>query len=78
MPCGAGAWWARELSVEPAGFWRRSPLHPHSRFPPRRARLALAGGAGVGLLFAFGQEARGAHFISHDLASAFIVWITLV
>ena len=45
---------------------------------PRRARLALAGGAGVGLLFAFGQEARGAHFISHDLASAFIVWITLV
>jgi hypothetical protein len=41
---------------------------------PRRARLALAGGAGVGLLFAFGQEARGAHFISHDLASAALVW----
>jgi membrane-associated PAP2 superfamily phosphatase len=32
--------------------------------------LALA----VGATFAFGQEARGAHFLSHDLWSAFIVW----
>jgi membrane-associated PAP2 superfamily phosphatase len=32
--------------------------------------LALA----VGVIFAFGQEARGAHFLSHDLCSAFIVW----
>jgi membrane-associated PAP2 superfamily phosphatase len=41
---------------------------------PRLARVALWTGGGVGLLFAFGQEARGAHFVSHDLASAILVW----
>ena len=40
----------------------------------RLARWALAGGIAVGLLFSIGQEARGAHFLSHDLASAAIVW----
>ena len=40
----------------------------------RAGRLALIAGAGVGLLFSFAQEARGAHFVSHDLASAAIVW----
>lgn len=38
------------------------------------ARLGLAIGAGIGGLFAFGQEARGAHFLSHDIWSAFICW----
>lgn len=38
------------------------------------ARLGLAVGLGVGGLFAFAQEARGAHFLSHDLWSAFICW----
>jgi membrane-associated PAP2 superfamily phosphatase len=41
----------------------------------RRAALAaLMTGLGVGVLFAFGQEARGAHFLSHDLTSAVLVW----
>lgn len=42
-----------------------------------RRRLALAGlgvALGLGLLFSFGQQARGAHFLSHDLWSAFIAW----
>lgn len=43
---------------------------------PRRARWALWAGCAVGILFALGQEARGAHFFSHDLASAILVWIT--
>lgn len=42
------------------------------------ARCALTLGAGVGLIFAFGQEARGAHFLSHDLASAILVWWVLI
>ncbi len=42
----------------------------------RLAKLGLAIGLGVGSLFAFGQEARGAHFISHDAWSAFICWFT--
>lgn len=46
-------------------------LREHSR---RASRLALVAGASVGLAFAFAQEARGAHFVSHDLASAAIVW----
>ena len=41
---------------------------------PGRARWALWVGGAIGVLFAFGQEARGAHFLSHDLASAILVW----
>jgi membrane-associated PAP2 superfamily phosphatase len=41
---------------------------------PRRALLALAIAAATGAVFAFGQEARGAHFLSHDLTSMFLVW----
>ncbi len=44
----------------------------------RGALWALAGAVLVGVLFAFGQEARGAHFISHDLTSAMIVWWVLL
>ena len=28
----------------------------------------------IGAIFAFGQEARGAHFLSHDVSSAFLAW----
>ncbi|HEX6637523.1 MAG TPA: phosphatase PAP2 family protein [Steroidobacteraceae bacterium] len=41
---------------------------------PAKARLGLAAGLFLGCLFAFGQEARGAHFFSHDLAGAGAVW----
>jgi len=40
----------------------------------RAARVALGAGLAAGVLFAFGQEARGAHFLSHDLTSAVLVW----
>lgn len=40
------------------------------------ARWALGGALLVGGVFAFGQEARGAHFLSHDLWSAALVWFT--
>lgn len=40
-----------------------------------RRWLGLAAGATVGGLFAFAQEARGAHFLSHDLTSAAIAWM---
>jgi len=42
-----------------------------------RRRLAWGGFAlalGLGALFSFAQQARGAHFLSHDLWSAFIAW----
>ena len=42
---------------------------------PQRARIALFAALGTGLLFSIAQESRGAHFISHDLASAGIVWL---
>jgi len=41
---------------------------------PRAARKALWVALAVGAVFALGQEARGAHFLSHDVCSAFIVW----
>jgi membrane-associated PAP2 superfamily phosphatase len=40
----------------------------------RAAGCALVLAILVGAVFSFGQEARGAHFLSHDLWSAFIVW----
>ncbi|MCP5470792.1 MAG: phosphatase PAP2 family protein [Sinobacteraceae bacterium] len=40
----------------------------------RRARWALAAGLLTGFTFSLGQQARGAHFLSHDLTSAAIVW----
>lgn len=46
-------------------------------FVARRRARALAGlGAGVwlGTLFGFGQVARGAHFVSHNLWTAAICW----
>ena len=38
------------------------------------ASWMLAVAITVGIAFSIGQEARGAHFISHDLTSAAIVW----
>jgi membrane-associated PAP2 superfamily phosphatase len=42
----------------------------------RLARLGLAAGVVTGLLFGIAQQSRGAHFASHDLWSAFLVWLT--
>jgi membrane-associated PAP2 superfamily phosphatase len=44
----------------------------------RAAQVALAGGLLAGAVFAFGQQARGAHFLSHDLTSAVLVWYVLL
>lgn len=38
------------------------------------ARLGLMCGLGLGLVFGIAQQARGAHFVSHDVWSAMIVW----
>ncbi len=40
------------------------------------ARAGLASGITIGLIFGIAQQSRGAHFISHDLWSAFLVWAT--
>ena len=40
----------------------------------RLARFALGGALLVGTLFSIGQQARGAHFLSHDLTSAGLAW----
>lgn len=45
---------------------------------PRAAKAALIGAIGLGVIFSFGQQARGAHFVSHDLTSALIVWYVLL
>lgn len=42
---------------------------------PQQAWLGLATGAGAGLLLGFVQQLRGAHFISHDIATATICWL---
>jgi membrane-associated PAP2 superfamily phosphatase len=41
---------------------------------PRAARRSLAGAILLGMILSFGQQSRGAHFLSHDLTSAAIAW----
>jgi membrane-associated PAP2 superfamily phosphatase len=41
----------------------------------KRAIAGLAVGVLLGLVFGIAQQARGAHFASHDLWSAFLAWI---
>jgi membrane-associated PAP2 superfamily phosphatase len=43
---------------------------------PRWRWLGLATGVGLGLLFGISQQLRGAHFLSHDLYTAGICWLT--
>lgn len=40
----------------------------------RLARLTLVAALATGAAFSVAQEGRGAHFLSHDLASAFLAW----
>ena len=39
-----------------------------------RSRAGLLFGLGLGTLFSFGQMARGAHFLSHNIWSAWLCW----
>ncbi len=43
-----------------------------------RARIGLTVGVLTGLIFGISQQARGAHFLSHDVWSAFLVWLILL
>lgn len=50
-------------------------------FQVLRPRLALSGlfcSIGVGLILGFTQQLRGAHFLSHDIATAAICWTVAV
>lgn len=51
-------------------YWR-----PHA---PRRARQAAVTALVLGLLMGLGQMARGAHFLSHNLWSGWVVWLVAV
>lgn len=42
---------------------------------PKLARWGLGVGIVTGLIFGIAQQMRGAHFVSHDVWSAFIVWL---
>jgi len=43
--------------------------------PTRWQKLMLMPGLMVGLTFGFAQQLRGAHFLSHDIASAAVCWL---
>jgi membrane-associated PAP2 superfamily phosphatase len=45
---------------------------------PKLARRSLAGAILIGAVFSAGQQARGAHFLSHDLMSAALAWFLLL
>jgi len=58
-----------------SGFALLAFFFAFRRTDPRLARLALFAGLGLGTVFALGQEARGAHFLSHDLWSFYFAWV---
>ena len=43
----------------------------------RTARLFLATGFGAGMVMGWSQMMRGAHFLSHNVWSAWVVWVFL-
>lgn len=45
---------------------------------PRIARLTLVGALGLGGIMGWAQTMRGAHFLSHTLWSAWVVWMLLL
>ena len=45
---------------------------------PQWARLALASGLILGLIMGWSQTMRGAHFVSHTLWAAWVVWLLLL
>lgn len=56
------------------GFGFLSVYFLLSFYRPKYRYYGLALGLGLGTLFAFAQEVRGAHFLSHDLFSLVICW----
>jgi membrane-associated PAP2 superfamily phosphatase len=53
-------------------YFLPGPRHPRKRW------VGLAIGVVVGGTFSFAQQARGAHFLSHDLTSAVLCWLVAV
>jgi membrane-associated PAP2 superfamily phosphatase len=45
-------------------------------YSQRAGHCALALGLTCGLVFGIAQQARGAHFVSHDLCSAILAWLS--
>lgn len=45
---------------------------------PAHARAALVASMALGTVFSIGQQSRGAHFLSHDLAGGAIAWFILL
>lgn len=45
-------------------------------YQPRKKWLGLAIGLGMGLIYGFAQQLRGAHFLSHDLWTLSICWFS--
>lgn len=43
---------------------------------PQWRRIGLGIGLGAGLVFGFAQQLRGAHFLSHDVWTLMICWVT--
>ncbi len=52
------------------------PAAWRARWPLLRPRNGLLFGLGLGLLFGISQQLRGAHFISHDIWTLYLCWIT--
>jgi len=78
MPAGWQAGHCFPAGHASAGMWLAALAVlwlPHS---PRKALLAYAGGAGVGMLLGWVQQMRGQHFLTHTLWTAWLTTAVLV
>lgn len=57
-----------------SGFAWVASYYVLKEYYPRYAKFGLLFGIGLGAIFGFAQELRGAHFLSHDLWSLVIAW----
>lgn len=75
IPAGQAAGRCFPAGHASAGYaWVSLYFFAHLLEQPRRARAGLVVGILAGAVLGLGQQLRGAHFLSHDLASLAVCW----
>ena len=75
LPAGAPAGVCYPAGHASAGYAWVSLYFAALLWRPRWRWHGLAIGLAAGLLFGIGQQLRGAHFMSHDIAAAAVCWL---
>lgn len=78
LPVGAKAGHCFPGGHASAGFSLMAIYFAYRDTQPKFARIALITGLLAGTVMGWGQMMRGAHFLSHNLWTAWVVWMLLL